>query len=206
MFAAIFFIAVAYLLGSVNSAIIVSQVMKLPDPRSDGSKNPGATNVLRLSGKQAAMIVLAVDILKGLLAVWIARMFGVAGFAAGLVAIAAVVGHIFPVFYDFKGGKGVATSIGASFGLFWVIGLIAALIWGGVAKFYRISSLASLCAVASTPIIALLTGQFGLIIPLLIMAGIVAFKHQENIKRLQAGTEPTIGCDDKSSEETKKED
>jgi len=192
MLMTLIFMGLAYALGSVNSAIIVSQAMKLPDPRTDGSKNPGATNVLRLSGKQAALIVLAADIGKGLIAVWIARLCGVDGFAAGLVGIAVVAGHIYPVFYDFEGGKGVATSLGVFIGLFWFMGLVAAIVWFGVARYYHYSSLASLSAVSSAPIIALLTGQFSLIVPLLLLGALVFYKHMENIQRLQAGTESKI--------------
>lgn len=192
MLVALIFIAIAYALGSVNSAIIVSQVMKLPDPRTDGSKNPGATNVLRLSGKQPAIIVLVADMAKGLIAVWFARLVGVDGFGLGLVAFAAVAGHVFPAFYEFQGGKGVATTLGALLGINFVVGVVAAAVWVGVAKFYNYSSLASLCAVGTGAILIVLFDSFSMFLPLLLLAGLVAYKHMDNIQRLQAGTEDKI--------------
>lgn len=192
MLVTLLFVGIAYALGSINSAIIVCQAMKLPDPRTDGSKNPGATNVLRLSGKMPAIIVLAADLAKGLIAVWLAKLFGIDGFGAGLVALAAVAGHVFPVFYEFQGGKGVATTIGALYGLSFLMGLLCTGIWIGVARFYGYSSLASLCTIGAAVLLTLLTGHFSMVLPMLALAGLVAYKHLDNIQRLQAGTESKI--------------
>jgi len=112
MFTTIVFMIIAYLLGSVNSAVLICQWKKLPDPRTQGSKNPGATNVLRYADKQTAGLVLAADLLKGMIAVLFARLFGFNDFGLGMIALAVTIGHIYPVFFGFKGGKGVATAIG----------------------------------------------------------------------------------------------
>lgn len=187
----IVFMILGYLAGSLNSAMLVAKALKLADPREQGSKNPGATNILRMAGKQAATIVLVMDILKGLIPVWIACLFGVYGFGLGLVALACVLGHVFPAFYEFKGGKGVATSIGVSIGLALPLGILMGAIWVGVAFFLRISSLASLAAIGAAPILGLFFSM-GYFIPLVAIALVVAYKHMDNIKRLQEGTEPKI--------------
>jgi len=125
----ILFPLAAYLIGSVSAAIIVCRLMKLPDPRSAGSGNPGATNVLRVGGKTAAAITLAGDALKGFIPVFVASILGVTPLILGLTALAAVLGHLFPVFFQFKGGKGVATSFGAIFGIAWLAGLLTLTTW-----------------------------------------------------------------------------
>lgn len=185
---AIFFTALAYLLGSVNTAVIVCQLMKLPDPRTEGSKNPGATNVLRIGGRNAAFLVLGADILKGLIAVWIAAIFGLGGFALGLVALGATLGHIFPVFYGFQGGKGVATALGSILGLSFFIGIVCCIVWVVTVFITRYSSLSSLIAVSVAPILLLFVNA-GYFLPVLLIAGVVAWRHLENIARLRLGTE-----------------
>ncbi|OGT06332.1 MAG: acyl-phosphate glycerol 3-phosphate acyltransferase, partial [Gammaproteobacteria bacterium GWE2_37_16] len=146
MFIAVFLVIFAYLMGSLSSAIIVSKLLGLPDPRTQGSGNPGATNILRLGGKFPAIITLISDILKGLIPVLIANLANIHGFWLGVIALAAVVGHVFPVFFNFKGGKGVATALGAFIALNIWIGIIAIAVWLIVTAIWRYVSLASLIA------------------------------------------------------------
>lgn len=196
MFSAIFFLiflGLSYLAGSVCSAVIVSDLCKLPDPRSEGSKNPGATNVLRLAGKKYAVIVLLVDILKGFLPVLLARLFGFSGMGLSLVCLAAVAGHLYPYFFNFKGGKGVATALGVLYGISLSLGLIATILWILIAFVSRYSSLASIVTLLAAPLISLkyVTG-FWAFLPLLAMALLVVYRHKENFERLQNGTESKI--------------
>jgi len=187
----ILFIIIGYVLGSLSSAIITCKLMKLPDPREGGSGNPGATNVLRIAGKNAAMITLLGDALKGFIPVVIARLLGVDGFMLGLVALAAFLGHLYPVFFKFQGGKGAATFLGALLGLSIWIGIIAIICWFLIAGIFRFSSLASLVSATLGLVIALLfyTSVF---IPLLVMTLLLIWRHWENIERLKAGTESKI--------------
>ncbi len=185
-------IVIAYLLGSVSSAIILAKLFNKPDPRASGSGNPGATNALRTGGKSMGIMVLVGDLVKGLLAVLIGRFFGVTGFALGLVALFAVIGHVFPVFFKFQGGKGVATALGAVFGLNFFVGLLTALIWIVVARLSRYASLASIVAAASACILVLIIANASYFVPLLIIAGLIIFRHQANITRLRQGTESKI--------------
>lgn len=191
-----FCVAVAYLLGSLCSAVMVSQLFKLPDPRSSGSNNPGATNVLRLAGKKYAAIVLLGDFLKGLVPVWLASIIHLSPFAQGLVGLAAVLGHIYPVFFDFKGGKGVATTLGVLFGFQPMLGLMAIITWMLVAYFSRYSSLASMVAVSVAPFLHI-NGKSAFL-PFLIIALLVLYQHRANITRLQEGNEPKIKLKSKS--------
>ncbi|MCB1828367.1 MAG: glycerol-3-phosphate 1-O-acyltransferase PlsY [Coxiellaceae bacterium] len=183
--------AIAYALGSVNSAIIVSKLMGLEDPRSGGSKNPGATNMLRTGNKQAAAIVLVADFLKGLIAVWLAKSVGMEGFGLGVIGIAVTAGHIFPAFFEFKGGKGVATSLGAVFAISSFAGIIAVATWIGIVYVKKIVSLASLAACAVAAVIVLFTNTAAFI-PVAVMMGLVVWRHMENIERLKNGTESKI--------------
>ena len=148
-------ILLAYLCGSISSAILVCRIAGLPDPRENGSGNPGATNVLRIGGKGAAVAVLIFDVLKGMLPVWGAYALGVTPFWLGLIAIAACVGHIWPVFFGFKGGKGVATAIGVFLGINIGAGLAFIATWLIMAKGFKISSLAALIATALSPLYSL---------------------------------------------------
>ena len=181
----------AYCLGSISFAIVVSRLMRLPDPRSYGSKNPGATNVLRTGRKVAAVLTLAGDAGKGWLAVWLASFFTAELALAGL---AAFLGHLFPVFHRFQGGKGVATAAGALFGLDWRIGLGAVVTWLVIAVCLRYSSLASLVAALFAPVAAalLLGWQSAIIVG--VMAALLFWRHKGNIARLAAGTEPRLGA------------
>jgi len=188
-----FDVIMGYLMGSICSAIIVSRLFSLPDPRTEGSKNPGATNVLRLSGKKYAIYVLLGDVLKGLIPVLIARLFHSSPSAVGFTCFSAVLGHIYPVFFGFKGGKGVATTLGALFGLNLILGLLVTLTWLVVANFSRYSSLASITAVTLAPFFALLNIQnLDMFPPLIFISAIILYKHKNNIARLMNGEEPKI--------------
>lgn len=186
------FIAFAYLVGSLSSAIFVCRFMHLPDPRTQGSKNPGATNVLRIGGKTPALITLGGDVLKGTIPVLLAHLFGISGFFLGLVAIAAFIGHLFPVFFGFEGGKGVATALGGLLGLSLFAALIAVVIWIAVAAITRYSSLAALIAAVCAPFLVLFFSQASYFLPVLLMSGLLIWRHWGNILRLRAGTETKI--------------
>jgi len=182
----------AYLLGSISFAILVSRAMRLPDPRSYGSGNPGATNVLRTGKTLAAVLTLAGDAGKGWLAVWLASLFLPA--SVSLVALAVFLGHLFPVFHRFVGGKGVATAAGILFGLDWRIGLGTLATWLIILGLFRYSSLASLVSAAFAPFFtALLLGFDAEAACVLVIAALLVWRHRENIARLIAGTESRIG-------------
>ena len=193
----------AYLIGSLSFAVLVSRAMGLSDPRTYGSKNPGATNVLRSGSKAAAAVTLALDAFKGWLPVVLVRWFGAAwGLGEGtlaLVGLAAFLGHLFPVFFRFQGGKGVATALGVLLGIDWLLGLMAALTWLLVAVLFRFSSLASLAAAVLAPVYYVMLGGLAwtldtrILGTLCAMALLLAWRHQENIGRLVAGTESRLG-------------
>ncbi|MCX7125352.1 MAG: glycerol-3-phosphate 1-O-acyltransferase PlsY [Gammaproteobacteria bacterium] len=185
-------LAIAYLLGSVSCSILICKVLKKPDPRTAGSGNAGATNVLRLLGKKEAACVLVGDVLKGLIAVAIGQLLHVYGFMLGLVGLAAVVGHVFPLYFGFKGGKGVATAIGATLGLSLISGVLMAAAWVAVALVTRYSSLASLIAVILAPIFLIIFSHGAYFIPSVLIAALIIWKHKENIARLQSKTESKI--------------
>lgn len=183
-------VILAYCVGSISFAIVVSKLMRLPDPRSYGSKNPGATNVLRTGRRAAAVLTLAGDAGKGWAAVWLASFF-TAGIA--LAGLAAFVGHLFPVFHRFQGGKGVATAAGVLFGLDWRIGLGTVATWLVIAVCFRYSSLAALVSAAFAPLAAALLLGWQSAIVVAAMSALLAWRHQGNIARLVAGTEPRLG-------------
>lgn len=186
-------IIAAYLLGSLSSAIIVCRLMGLPDPRSQGSNNPGATNVLRIGGKKAAAITLAGDSLKGFIPVLAANLMGVEPLILAAVALAAFLGHLYPLFFGFKGGKGVATALGTQFGLGWEIGGSIALIWLIIAKGLNISSLAALIAMALAPLIVWYFSQSSdLLVMQVIMSLLLFWRHRSNIRNLVSGAEGKI--------------
>ncbi len=193
MTAFIFLIIVAaYLLGSISSAVLISRLCRLPDPRSQGSKNPGATNVLRLSGKKAASAVLICDMLKGMIPVWGSYYLGIQPVVLGVIAIAACLGHIYPVFFSFKGGKGVATALGAMAPIGLSLTAMIISTWILVAWLFRFSSLAAIVSALLAPFYTwLVNPQYTL--PVAMLCCLILFRHQENIKRLLAGTEPKIG-------------
>jgi glycerol-3-phosphate acyltransferase PlsY len=184
----------AYLIGSISSAIIVCRLMGLPDPRSEGSNNPGAPNVLRIGGKKAAAITLLGDMLKGVLPVAVGHLFDVSTLTFALAAMAAFLGHLYPVFFGFKGGKGVATALGTQFGLYWGIGLAVAGIWLFMAKVVKISSLSALVSMALAPVIIYwIWPADELIVMQIIMSIILFWRHKSNIQRLISGEESLIG-------------
>ena len=199
-------IPLAYLLGSVSFAVVVSKAMGLPDPYTHGSKNPGATNVLRTGNKLAAVLTLLGDAAKGWVAVTIAR--AVLGdpissdnnLMLGLVAIAVFLGHLYPIFYRFKGGKGVATAAGILFAISWVLGLATLGTWLIVAFFMRYSSLAALSAAAFAPLY--FTFLFGLQLmglAILVMSLLLIYRHRSNIRNLMNGTETRLAKKGKAS-------
>lgn len=192
LFKIIFFNLLAYLIGSISSAIIVCRLKNLPDPLTQGSKNPGATNVLRIGGKSPAIWVVLGDILKGFLPIMIAKAFDIEGFALATIAISAVLGHMFPLFFKFKGGKGIATAFGALLALSWVLGIFVALSWGIIAFLFHYSSLASIVATLLVPIYSYFLAPHSYIPAILFLSGLILFRHRENMKRLLKGTEPSF--------------
>jgi glycerol-3-phosphate acyltransferase PlsY len=186
-------IVAAYLLGSVSSAIIVCRLMGLPDPRTQGSNNPGATNVLRIGGKKAAAITLVGDSLKGLIPMVVGHLLGAAPAVLAGIGLAAFIGHLYPVFFGFRGGKGVATALGVQIGLFWPIGLSVAAIWLFVAKVLKISSLSALISMALAPLIVWVFWPDNALIGMqLIITGLLFWRHRSNIRNLITGTEDRI--------------
>ena len=186
----------SYLIGSLSSAIIVCKIMGLPDPRGKGSGNPGATNVLRFGGKKAAAITLAGDMIKGLIPVLIAKYMGISVEGIALVGLAAFLGHLYPVFFHFKGGKGVATMLGVMFGFSWWIGLATVGTWLFMAKIVKISSLSALVATALAPVYVWI--WFNNIEPItvtVVMTVILFWRHRSNIQNMIKGTEDAIGTD-----------
>jgi glycerol-3-phosphate acyltransferase PlsY len=184
----------AYLLGSVSTAIITCKIMNLPDPRTLGSKNPGATNVLRVGGKKAAFITLLGDFLKSLLPILLAKALGVEENWLVIIGIAAFLGHLYPVFYGFKGGKGVATGLGVYFGLSFFGGVAVAATWLLVAKGLKLSSLSALVATLLAPLYFYLLGssQF-VVIGLVLMTLLIYWRHRSNIQNMLQGKEDKIG-------------
>ncbi len=186
-------IIAAYLLGSLSSAIIVCHVMGLPDPRSEGSNNPGATNVLRIGGKKAAAITLAGDMLKGFIPVLAAKLLGLEPLYLAGVALAAILGHLYPLFFRFRGGKGIATTMGAQLGLGWQIGGSVIIIWLFVSKALKISSAAGLIAMGLAPVIIWLFWPAPELVIMQSGVSLLLFwRHRENIKRLLDGSEDRI--------------
>jgi len=184
----------SYLLGSVSTAIIVCRVMGLPDPRTTGSQNPGATNVLRSGGKLAAALTLFGDSLKGLLAVLIARALSEDDAIAAAAAGGAFLGHLFPVYFRFRGGKGVATAFGVVFGLSWITGALGLLTWVTMTLTFRVSSLSALITFALIPVYFWLVGGGNLITAVLAVLSLLLFwRHRENVRRLVRGEESRVG-------------
>lgn len=199
----------AYLLGSIPFAVVVSRVMRLKDPRTFGSGNPGATNVLRSGSKLAAVLTLVLDAAKGWLPValvgWYGGRYGLWEGAQALVGLAAFVGHVWPVFLRFKGGKGVATAVGVLLGISGWLGLAAIVVWVAVLALSRMSSLSSLVAAISLPVVYLLGGgplwdyNRTVLAALVVMVVILVYRHSANISRLLAGTEPRVGQSKKAA-------
>ncbi len=195
----ILFTGLAYLIGSFSSAIITCKIMGIEDPRNTGSRNPGATNVLRHGGKKAAIITLLGDMLKGLIPVLVVSRLQVYQLQTdtliiALVGLFALLGHIFPVYYGFKGGKGVATYYGVILGMNLIAGLIAVAIWFGMAAIVKISSLSALVSIFFTPFILWYFSQsVELTSAVAVMSILVFWRHKQNIKSLLQGSENKIG-------------
>jgi acyl phosphate:glycerol-3-phosphate acyltransferase len=194
----------AYLIGSLSFAVIVSKLMGLNDPRSYGSKNPGATNVLRSGNRAAAVVTLLLDALKGFVPVLLVKLFGKEfGLGDGTVALAglaAFVGHLWPVFFKFKGGKGVATAAGVLFGIHWALGLATLATWAIIVFFFRYSSLAALAAAAFAPVYYLFGDRVAwyaekpILLAIFVMSVLLIIRHRENINRLLQGKESKLGA------------
>lgn len=196
-------VVAAYLVGSLSFAVIVTRAMGMADPRTYGSKNPGATNVLRSGNKAAAVITLLLDAVKGWLPVvlvkWFGQPYGLGDGTVALVGLAAFLGHLWPVFFRFEGGKGVATALGVLLGISGWLGLATALTWLIIAFFFRYSSLASLVAAAFAPVYYLLVdgvvwnAEAPIAVAIVAMAMLLAWRHKDNIKRLIEGKESRLG-------------
>jgi glycerol-3-phosphate acyltransferase PlsY len=192
-----------YLIGSLSFAVIVSRVMGLNDPRTYGSKNPGATNVLRSGSKAAAIVTLLLDAAKGWLPValvhWFGQPYGLGEGTMAMAGLAAFIGHVYPIFFRFAGGKGVATALGVLLGISPILGLAVAATWLAMAWFFRYSSLASLTAAVAAPILYVLGDGLawylnkGVLLALSVMSLLLVYRHAENIGRLARGTESRLG-------------
>lgn len=201
-------VVAAYLVGSLSFAVIVSRTMGLNDPRTYGSKNPGATNVLRSGSKAAAVVTLLLDALKGWLPVMLVKWYGAAyGLGDGtvaLVGLAAFVGHLFPVFFRFEGGKGVATALGVLVATSWILGLATGATWLIIAYFFRYSSLASLVAAVFAPVYYIFGDGVAwamdknIVFSTTVMSLMLIWRHSENISRLVKGTESKLGSKKKA--------
>ena len=193
----------AYLIGSLSFAVIVSSVMGLNDPRTYGSKNPGATNVLRSGSKAAAVVTLLLDALKGWLPVvlvkWYGKPYGLEDGTLAMVGLAAFLGHLYPVFFRFVGGKGVATALGVLMGISGVLGLATLATWAVIAFFFRYSSLSSIAAAVFAPVYYLFgagvawTMDGRIMAAVVVMSGLLVWRHAENVSRLIKGTESRLG-------------
>lgn len=195
----VLFTVAAYLLGSISFAVIVSKVSGLADPRTYGSKNPGATNVLRSGNKKAAIVTLLGDALKGWLPVWLAQQYGAAygidDTAVGFILMGVFLGHLWPVFFRFKGGKGVATAAGILFGLNVWLGVATAVTWLVIAYAFRYSSFAALVSAVFAPFYyGLLFGTDARLLAVIVMCALLVYRHQKNIANLLAGKESRIGA------------
>lgn len=188
------FIVAAYLLGSISFGILMSRAFGLPDPRTIGSGNPGATNVLRSGKKAAAVLTLLGDGAKGWFAVWLALQYGLAPWLVCTIALAVFCGHLYPIFYGFKGGKGVATALGVLLAISPWLGLAVLLTWALAFGLWRYSSLAALIAAGMSPIYALILLEYkGYALTALMLAIMIAWRHRRNIRKLREGTEAGFG-------------
>lgn len=188
----LFFSLVAYLLGSLSTAIIISQCADLPDPRTEGSRNPGASNILRIGGKKRAIIVLLADCLKGWFPVMLAKLAGLPLAFLAWVAFFAFIGHLYPVFFGFRGGKGVATALGGLFALAWPLGLIGILSWCVVLFLFRYISVASILAAVVIFFCVFYVYPLSVYFPIFLMTVLLIARHFSNIQRLFQGKEPQL--------------
>lgn len=191
----VIWIMAAYLLGSIAFGILVSKAFGLPDPRTVGSGNPGATNVLRSGKKSAAVLTLLGDVLKGWLPVWLALQYDMLMWVVAHVGLAVFLGHLYPIFYKFKGGKGVATALGVMLAISSLLGLAAIVTWAAVFAIFRYSSLAAIVAAVLAPVYAwfFLSAYQDYFIMVLVMAVLLVWRHRSNIQNLLAGTEAGFG-------------
>jgi len=186
----ILLILLAYLLGSISTAIITCRLMGLPDPRSQGSNNPGATNVLKIGGKKAAALTLLGDALKGLAPVLLGLYLGIDELYLSLVAFAAFIGHLYPLFFHFKGGKGVATAFGVFIGLNWQVALAVLLTWLIIVKLFKLSSLGALLTALIAPLyFYFLDGSLYFTSLSVILSALLIYRHRSNIIKIIEGTE-----------------
>ncbi len=189
-----------YLLGSISFAVIVSWAFGLDDPRQHGSGNPGATNVLRTGSKPAALLTLLGDGLKGWFAIWLAGQLGANSYGVALAGVFAFLGHVFPVFLRFRGGKGVATAMGVLIGLSGTLALVSVSAWLITVLASRYSSLAALAAALVAPVAAgILVGRIEVITAVMLMSGVLIWRHRDNIRRLFNRTESRIGASSNST-------
>ena len=189
----IFFISSAYLIGSLSFGIIVSKFFNLSDPRTIGSKNPGATNVLRTGNKLAAILTLIGDILKATFAVKIAILIGLSDLELMQICLAVLIGHTYPIYHKFKGGKGVATALGILLAINWILALCAIFIWLIIFSIWRYSSLAAIIASLAIPIISyFLNETLYILLTNLLITALIIFNHHTNIKKLIKGVEPNF--------------
>ena len=192
-------VCVAYLVGSVSSAVLISRLFRLPDPRKNGSGNPGATNVLRIGGRFPAVLVLLSDILKGTIPVYSAYFMGIPPVALGLIAIAACLGHIYPLYFQFNGGKGVATAFGAMLPIGPSLAGLLIASWAVVVFIWGYSSLGALVSVMLAPVFTwFIKPQYTLRVAMLSI--LIIFRHRDNIKRLWAGEESKVWDKGKANE------
>ena len=183
----------AYISGSLSAAIIVCKIMRLPDPRTQGSHNPGATNVLRIGGKKAAAITLFGDAVKGLIPVLVGQAFSQDLAQLGVIGLAAFLGHLYPVFFSFRGGKGVATAFGVFLGISWMTGLALLGTWLIMARLFKISSLSALTAAVLAPAYLWLIESDQILVGIaIIISGLLIYRHRSNIKNLLSGKEGKI--------------
>jgi len=189
----ILFICIAYLIGSLSFGIIISKFLNLRDPRTMGSQNPGATNILRMGNKIAAILTLLGDILKATIVVTIAILIDLNDLEIMQISLALLIGHMYPIYYKFKGGKGVATAFGIILAINWVLALSVICIWLIIFSIWKFSSLAAIVASLSTPIISyFLHDSLFILIMYLLIAVLIIFRHHSNIKNLIAGVEPSF--------------
>jgi len=186
-------IIIAYLFGSISSAIVVCRIWHLPDPRTEGSHNPGATNVLRMGGKLPALITLLGDALKGVVPVLIAKWVELSSMGVALVALAAFIGHLYPLFFRFQGGKGVATCFGCLLALYWPLGLSLIGTWVVIALLFRYSSLAALITALFAPFYTVYWLNVDIAGIISVMSILLLLRHRKNIYKLLKGTEDKIG-------------
>ena len=183
----------AYFLGSLSAGIIICRAMKLEDPRNVGSRNPGATNVFRMHGGKAGIMTLLGDVIKGIIPVVCAKYVGISDWVIAATCFSVFLGHLYPIFFQFRGGKGVATLLGVLTATFWVLGLFFLITWVAIALLFRYSSIASIIAAILAPVYAFwLTPDLSYVISFSIIALLLLLRHRNNIEQLVAGTEPKI--------------